>query len=52
MITNNGDGDLSTSLAKSINGRGHVARIGSRPAEEFERPTFAAGAVLWRRNDQ
>lgn len=52
MITNNGDGDLSTSLAKSINGRGHVARIGSRPTEEFERPTFAAGAVLWRRNEQ
>ena len=28
--------------------QGHVTRIGSRPSEEFARPTFAAGAVIWR----
>ncbi|MBB3116294.1 NUDIX hydrolase [Corynebacterium bovis] len=49
MITHTGTGDLSTSLSLSVHDRGHVARIGSRPAQEFARPTFAAGAVLWRR---
>lgn len=48
VITHNGIGDLSTSISLAIHGRGHVSRIGSRPAEEFARPTFAAGAVLWR----
>ena len=51
MTTHNGIGDLSTSLAsRNLQiSDGHVARIGSTPAEEFERPVFAAGAVLWRR---
>lgn len=49
MISHTGIGDLSTSLSLSAHGRGHVSRIGSRPAEEFARPTFAAGAVLWRK---
>ncbi|MGP5929161.1 NUDIX hydrolase [Corynebacterium glyciniphilum] len=63
MISHTGTGDLSTSLAsrnldKGTSDRavetveapvGHVARIGSTPADEFERPVFAAGAVLWRR---
>lgn len=31
-------------------GEGHICRIGSRPAEEFARPTFAAGAMVWRRD--
>lgn len=62
MISHTGTGDLSTSLASRNLDRdasarptgttpappGHVARIGSTPAEEFERPVFAAGAVLWR----
>lgn len=48
MISHSGTGDLSTSLALSVAGRGHVGRIGSRPADEFSRPTFAAGALLWR----
>ena len=49
MISHSGIGDLSTSLALSHHGAGHISRIGSRPAEEFARPTFASGAVLWRR---
>ncbi|HIW96602.1 MAG TPA: NUDIX hydrolase [Candidatus Corynebacterium gallistercoris] len=49
MISHTGIGDLSTSLSLSTHDRGHVNRIGSRPAEEFARPTFAAGAVLWRK---
>lgn len=49
MISHSGIGDLSTSLALSHHGDGHISRIGSRPAEEFARPTFASGAVLWRR---
>lgn len=51
MISHTGTGDLSTSLA-SRNfeaGAGHISRIGSSPAKEFERPVFASGAVLWRR---
>lgn len=48
MISHSGIGDLSTSLALSHHGHGHISRIGSRPAQEFARPTFAAGAVLWR----
>lgn len=48
MITHTGTGDLSTSLAMSRHDQGHVTRIGSRPSEEFARPTFAAGAVIWR----
>nr|WP_246394986.1 NUDIX hydrolase [Corynebacterium anserum] len=51
MISHNGIGDLSTSLAMSEHGRGSITRIGSRPAQEFARPTFASGAVLWRRPD-
>lgn len=51
MISHTGTGDLSTSLSLSTHGRGHVTRIGSRPTEEFARPTFAAGAVLWRFTD-
>ncbi|MGO1379017.1 NUDIX hydrolase [Corynebacterium sp. AOP36-E1-14] len=57
MISHTGTGDLSTSLASrnleddspAAPVTGHVARIGSTPADEFERPVFAAGAVLWRR---
>ena len=49
MISHSGIGDLSTSLALSHHGKGHISRIGSRPAQEFARPTFASGAVLWRR---
>lgn len=63
LISHTGTGDLSTSLAsrnldKETSDQttgtgdapvGHVARIGSTPADEFERPVFAAGAVLWRR---
>ncbi|HIW91606.1 MAG TPA: NUDIX hydrolase [Candidatus Corynebacterium avicola] len=51
MTTHNGIGDLSTALASgNLNdSTGHVARIGSSPDKEFERPVFAAGAVLWRR---
>lgn len=49
MISHSGIGDLSTSLALTHHGNGHISRIGSRPAREFARPTFAAGAVLWRR---
>lgn len=52
MITHNGIGDLSTSISLSVRDKGHVSRIGSRPAEEFARPTFAAGAVIWRRAEQ
>ena len=54
MISHTGIGDLSTSIALAHHEVGHVSRIGSTPAEEFARPTFAAGAVLWRRdkNDQ
>lgn len=48
MISQNGTGDLSTSLANSLHHRSHVGRIGSRPTGEFQSPTFAAGAVLWR----
>ncbi|RAV31367.1 NUDIX hydrolase [Corynebacterium heidelbergense] len=48
MISHTGTGDLSTSLAMAHHGTGHVGRIGSSPAEEFARPTFAAGALLWR----
>lgn len=51
MISHNGIGDLSTSLAMSEHGQGSITRIGSRPAQEFARPTFASGAVLWRRPD-
>ncbi len=51
MISHTGTGDLSTSLSLSHHGEGHVSRIGSRPAEEFARPTFAAGALLWRRGE-
>ncbi|MCX2164093.1 NUDIX hydrolase [Corynebacterium auriscanis] len=49
MISHTGTGDLSTSLAMSHHGEGHICRIGSRPAEEFARPTFAAGAMVWHR---
>lgn len=49
MISHTGIGDLSTSLALAHHEVGHVARIGSKPTEEFARPTFAAGALLWRR---
>lgn len=51
VITHTGIGDLSTSLASRNfeNSPHHIARIGSTPGEEFERPVFAAGAVLWRR---
>lgn len=48
MISHSGIGDLSTSLALSHHGNGHISRIGSGPTEEFARPTFASGAVLWR----
>ncbi|QFQ02616.1 Putative mutator protein MutT4 [Corynebacterium urogenitale] len=51
MISHTGIGDLSTSLALSHHGKGHISRIGSGPAQEFARPTFASGAVLWRRPD-
>lgn len=64
MISHTGTGDLSTSLASRNLEAGlqdtsddaghtprtsHVSRIGSTPAEEFERPVFASGALLWRR---
>lgn len=48
VISHVGVGDLSTSLTRSEHGRGHVTRIGSRPGDEFARPVFAAGALLWR----
>lgn len=51
MISHNGIGDLSTSLALAHHEIGHVARIGSKPREEFAKPTFAAGALLWREVD-
>ncbi|MGC3905843.1 NUDIX hydrolase [Corynebacterium variabile] len=52
MITHSGIGDLSTSVASRNLGdasRTAVARIGSSPSDEFVNPTFAAGAVMWRR---
>lgn len=48
VISHSGIGDLSTSLALTHHGPGHISRIGSRPAQEFARPTFASGAVLWK----
>lgn len=49
MISHSGIGDLSTSVASYSPGTAAVSRIGSTPADEFDNPTFAAGAVLWRR---
>ncbi|AGP31058.1 NUDIX hydrolase [Corynebacterium terpenotabidum] len=52
MISHSGTGDLSTSVASHAygsDGAPVVSRIGSTPADEFENPTFAAGAVMWRR---
>lgn len=53
MISHSGIGDLSTSVSSRTLGSGPdtlpVSRIGSRPTDEFDNPTFAAGAVLWRR---
>lgn len=48
MISHVGTGDLSSSIALAHHETGHVSRIGSQPALEFERPTFAAGALVWR----
>ncbi|KAB1503853.1 NUDIX hydrolase [Corynebacterium sp. 320] len=52
MISHNGTGDLSTSIALAHHEVGHVSRIGSKPAQEFAKPTFAAGALLWRIADR
>lgn len=52
MISHSGIGDLSTSVASrklGDSGGNAVARIGGSPADEFVNPTFAAGAVMWRR---
>jgi len=49
VISHSGTGDLSTSIASRSFEHAPVARIGSAPGDEFENPTFAAGAVLWRR---
>ena len=38
--------DKDQDSAMLINGR--LQKIGSKPAQEFTRPTLAAGAVLWR----
>lgn len=53
MISHSGIGDLSTSVSSRDLGSGPetlpVSRTGSTPADEFVAPTFAAGAVMWRR---
>lgn len=48
MTTSSGVGDFSTPVASLSSDTFAISRIGSTPAEEFDQPTFAAGAVLWR----
>lgn len=51
MNSQNGIGNLSTPLGVNSHEQVRVNRIGSRPAKEFNRPTFAAGAMVWRRDN-